>query len=214
MTPLDPTSFHELVRERRSIRDFTPEPIERTTLKQLVEAAQWAPSGYNTQPWRFVVVSGAVLARVRETISAHRELWVARVRDKFPPSTTKRMDRFFATLGDAPAMVFVYADHDRSGQTNPSDYAAACAATQNLLLAAHAEGLGACWLQACCEIEEELGEVLGVRNATMVSGVVLGHPAQTPPTPERKPGRVQWLGFEEESQGAIYGGCVGEANVL
>ena len=80
------------------------------TIRTVLTLASRAPSVHNTQPWRFVVVSGAVRDRVRETIAAHREIWVARVRDKFPPSMTQRMDQFFATLGDAPAVVFVYAD--------------------------------------------------------------------------------------------------------
>ena len=49
-------SFLELVRNRRSIRRFKPDPIPDEYIKKIIEAARWAPSGYNTQPWDFVVI--------------------------------------------------------------------------------------------------------------------------------------------------------------
>jgi nitroreductase len=197
MEECKPMDIFDVIRERRSVRCFLPDPVDRARLERVVEAAGWAPSGYNSQPWRFIVVSGDVRDRVIDVIGRNRSAWVARVRDKFSPAMTRRMDTFFSTMGDAPAMVFVYADRDRSGEVNPTDYASACAATQNLLLAAHAEGLGACWLQACCEIEEELSPILGVTHGAMVAGVPIGFAVETPPAPPRKQGRVDWLGFEQ-----------------
>ena len=53
---MDYESFLELVKQRRSIRRFRPDPIPDDYVDKIIEAARWAPSGFNTQPWEFVVV--------------------------------------------------------------------------------------------------------------------------------------------------------------
>lgn len=58
MTPLDPAAFSELVRTRRSVRDFKPDEIPADTLAAVLADATWSPSWSNTQPYRIVVVSG------------------------------------------------------------------------------------------------------------------------------------------------------------
>ena len=78
-----PMDIIDVIRERRSVRRFLPDPIDRARLERVVDAAGWAPSGYNSQPWRFVVISGEVRDRVTKIISDNRAIWVERVRDKF-----------------------------------------------------------------------------------------------------------------------------------
>ena len=59
------SSFDEVVLGRRSIRGFTPEPVPKALIKEIIEIAMRAPSSLNTQPWNFYVVAGAPLDRIR-----------------------------------------------------------------------------------------------------------------------------------------------------
>ncbi|HCS26523.1 MAG TPA: nitroreductase [Spongiibacteraceae bacterium] len=63
------SEFHALVRQRRSIRAFLPDPVSAETLQSVFDAAQYAPSNCNTQPWQAVVVSGAAKDRLKKRIS-------------------------------------------------------------------------------------------------------------------------------------------------
>ena len=58
-------AFHQLVRERRSVRGFRPDLIPEETLQSIFETARWAPSGTNIQPWRIYVASGEACDRLR-----------------------------------------------------------------------------------------------------------------------------------------------------
>ena len=53
---LDVLSFYQLLRDRRSVRTYTDQPVERRLIERLLTAAIWAPSAHNRQPWRFVVI--------------------------------------------------------------------------------------------------------------------------------------------------------------
>ena len=53
---MDYDSFLELVKARRTIRRFKPDPIPDEYVDKIIEAARWAPSGFNMQPWEFVVI--------------------------------------------------------------------------------------------------------------------------------------------------------------
>ena len=134
------------IRERRSCRDFLDEPIDRELLDQILEAGAWAPSPLNAQPWGFIViedteVKAKLLAeanRCREwAIEASGWKWLASYNADF--------------LEQAPVIVAVVGDPKKSGvdmfqDDGPVGYQHACAAaTQNMLLAAHALGLGSVW---------------------------------------------------------------------
>jgi len=115
----------EAIRGRRSVRRFAERPIEAVALERLAEAATWAPSGGNAQTWRFAIVADRVGVRRIKTVSP-------------------------GLLGDPPAVVAVCQDlaeaRRRGGALGETLLATADAAmaAQNLLLAAHAEGLGTC----------------------------------------------------------------------
>ncbi|HEY0674736.1 MAG TPA: nitroreductase family protein, partial [Immundisolibacter sp.] len=61
----------EAMRDRRSVRAYLDKPVARETLEQVLEAARWAPSGTNTQPWRVLAASGAVRQRIADALRAH-----------------------------------------------------------------------------------------------------------------------------------------------
>jgi len=72
---MDYEGFLELVKQRRSIRSFKPEPIPDGDVDKIIEAARWAPSGANSQPWEFIVVKKPELRdRIVQFYQQDREL--------------------------------------------------------------------------------------------------------------------------------------------
>ena len=111
----------EAILTRRSIRKYTKQPVPDEVLKELLEAAMCAPSAGNQQPWCFVVIKDR------------------KILDEIPKFHT-----YAQMLKEAPVAVLVCCDSDlQLGEFGVQDCSAA---TQNILLAAHAKGLGAVWL--------------------------------------------------------------------
>jgi len=175
-----------LMMARRSVRRYLPEPIPRGLLDQLLAAAVTAPSAHNRQPWRFVVMSPGrtttVLAR-----SMGERLRRDRHRDGDPEAAIKAdVERSYARILGAAAVIVVclsmqdmdvYPDPVRRSIEHLMAVQSTAMAGQNLLLAAQAAGLGACWLCAPMFCPDTVREVLGLPAHWEPQGMVtLGHP--------------------------------------
>jgi nitroreductase len=151
----------EAIKGRRSIRQFTDEPIGKDALEKLLDAARWAPTAGNQQRWRFVVVT---LPSVKGLIK------------KFAPG-------IFA-MPAAFIVICVEKDPDAHPQADTT-YLADCAmAAQNILLAAYAMGIGSCVALSYAKvaIREILDLPEGVEPLLVVT---LGYPAEAPQPPPR-----------------------------
>jgi nitroreductase len=159
----------EAIRGRRSVRAFTKKPVSDEEITKLIDAASWAPSAGNIQPWEFIIV--------RDT-KIKREL------------STAALDQTF--IEEAPVVIVVCANQMRSGRgygsrgVNLYCLQDTAAATQNMLLAAHAIGLAACWIGAFQE--EEARKVLNIPSGIRPVAIVpLGHPAEKPMERSKRP---------------------------
>jgi nitroreductase len=172
----------EAIRTRRSISSYRPDAIPRETLREIVEAATWAPNHRHNEPWFFHVVEGPardrLAARLLETPS-----W-ATLDDKARGKLQKTAERLRA----APAVIFVQTFPADNAYDAEENYAAACCAVQNLLLAAHATGLGAIWRTGVpCE-HPAVKTFLGLPpDAKLVAAIFLGRPAGPPQAQTRRP---------------------------
>jgi coenzyme F420-0:L-glutamate ligase/coenzyme F420-1:gamma-L-glutamate ligase len=178
----------QLIHTRRSIRQFEPRPVARPVIERLVEAACWAPSAHNRQPWRFVVLADE--GRKRQLAEAMGARLAADLRaDGVEQAAIARdVARSRQRLTGAPALVLVclsMEDMDRYPDAARQQYERVMAtqsvamAAQNLLLMAHAEGLGACWLCAPLFCPDVVRETLGLPEAFEPQGVIaLGYPAE------------------------------------
>ena len=101
---------------------------------------------------------------------------------------------FFKDLGGAPVViaVTVWKWGDATGAAN---FQSGSALMQNMLLAAHAEGLGTCWMTAGSLVEKEVLEFLGKTDQKLLAITPIGYSAKEPPVVPRKPREVRWLGF-------------------
>lgn len=155
--PVSAAAFHELLRSRRSIRNFRPEAPVAGTLERLFATAAAAPSAHNRQPWRFVVIDEAP-AKAALARAMGERLAVDRRRDGDPEDAIARdVVRSFARMTGAPVLILVcltleHADVYPDPARNHAEFLMAVQGTamaaQNLLVAAHAEGLAACWMCA------------------------------------------------------------------
>jgi nitroreductase len=154
----------EAILTRRSIRHFTGQPVETETVHELLEAAMSAPSAGNEQPWQFVVVTGRQLLN---EIPKHHP--------------------YSSMLPGAALAILVCGDLKR--EKHPGFWVQDCAAaTQNILLAAHARGLGAVWLgiHPRQKRAEAIGRLFGLPGGVVpLCLIAIGHPAEEKPPPNR-----------------------------
>jgi nitroreductase len=157
-----------LFERRYSCRNFEPSPLDRDTLAAILEAARWAPSGGNLQPWRFVVVLDS---------DRRRALAGAAFSQAF--------------LAQAPAVIAVCAIPEESakhyGKRGRELYCLqdTAAAAQNILLAATEQNLGSCWVGAFDEAAAARALELP-ETWRPVALIALGRPAQAEPRRTRR----------------------------
>jgi len=185
----------EVIKGRRSVRRFKPEPIPRDVIENMLELAQWAPSAMNQQDWRFIVVAGVKKEALLKITATAFDHFKPVLEKNFPdkPKVLEASKRFFETYGNAPVIVLAYGGHFPTGKEDPHSVSLA---VQNLLLAAHNAGLGAVWADAAVFYKEkEINELMGMEGRKLVCLIPIGYPDETPKAPPRREGRIQWIDF-------------------
>ena len=158
----------EAIKERRSVRAYTDEKVSERDVERLIEAARWAPSAGNIQPWAFVVV---------KDVETKQKLSDAALNQTY--------------IQEAPVVIVVCADVTRSsrvyGNRGEKLYSLqdTAAATENILLAAQELGLATCWVGAFHE-DEVAKAVKAPRNLRPVAMVAVGYPAERPVAPQKR----------------------------
>jgi nitroreductase len=184
----------KVIQDRRSIREFTDEPVSEKDIDLLMEAARQAPSGENAQPWRFIIVKdegmrkkmGAIAGGgsgrrfTAEFVTKKMQERFANLQDEakrqaaFQKLTSGQVSTFMA---DAPVNIVVCGKKDV--WDTPYDTSAAI---ENILLMVTALGLGACWVIApCIDIrdEERMKDLLGIPEGyKAISVLSVGHPTR------------------------------------
>ncbi|MBP6789772.1 MAG: nitroreductase family protein, partial [Candidatus Promineofilum sp.] len=144
----------DLIHSRRSVRRYTNESVPAEVLERLLTAATWAPSAHNRQPWRFAILEDSTTkARLAEAMGERLRRDLAA--DGLDGAAIERdAGRAHARISTAPLLILLclspadmddYPDARRRGHEMTMAVQSAAMAGQNLLLAAHALGLGACW---------------------------------------------------------------------
>lgn len=175
------------MKERRSIRRFTDQPLERKQLDLLLEAAVWAPSGNNRQSWQFT----AVLNRqVLDALNARVRQGLLNLPGENPGKERARQEGYSFYYG-APALIIA-----SNEKTHPNALADCSAALQNILLAAHSLGLGACWINQLRWLQED-GELqaylqsIGLPEGHLVyAAAAVGYSGQEAHAPARRENTV------------------------
>ena len=180
----------EAIHGRRSIRTYRDEPVERRLIEELVWAAVQAPTppASGDMPWAVAVIEG----RDRLATLGARAKIHARETQPEPHARPWAERPDFQVFWGAPVAVLICS---RAG--NPETPFVCCRAGQNLMLAAHARGLGTCWVGAPLPwlhspgVADELGLPAGFDPVVVV---ILGHPAESPRGQPRPRPAITWCG--------------------
>lgn len=147
--------------QRRSVRQYTPDAVDKSTIERILKAGMFAPSAKNSKPWEFIVVQNK---KTLEDLSKVGQHW--------------RM------LSGAAAAIVVLANTQNYNSSTVEFFAQDCAAcTQNMLIAAQGEGLGAVWLglHPKAELQKEVSELLKIPQEIIPFSIIsLGVPQSHP----------------------------------
>ncbi len=192
-----PPSFAAIVRGRRSVRRFRPDPLPHGLVERLIEAAGWAPSPHGTQPWRFAILSRAeTKTRLADAMAADWRHNLAM--DGEPPEVIEaRLAGSRRRILEAPVLVLVclytedldrYPDPVRAAAERLMAIQSLGASIQNLLLAAYAEGIDAGWMCAPLFCTQIVVDALGLDSTlTPQALIALGYAAADPKRRPRRP---------------------------
>lgn len=185
---IDDGWFWQLIRGRRSVRRYLPDPVERSLLEMLLTAAIWAPSAHNRQPWRFCVVT---TDPVKQELSDRMgDRWRADLgADGVDEAIIERRVRIsHARITGAPALVAAslslegmddYPDRRRQEAEWLMAVQSTALACQNLLLAAQQYGLAACWMCAPLFVPDLVRDALDLPESWHPQALItLGYAAE------------------------------------
>ena len=186
-------SVDEAIRERRSVRAYARGPVDRATVRSLLEAAVLAPTAVHEEPWAFVVIQDRKL--LRRVSDRAKPLFVAEARRARLDHGGHALEKFtlpeFDIFYDAGTLIVICARVD-----GPFVAADCWLAAENLMLAAQARGLGTCVVGSALgalglpEVKNELGIPSGY---TAIAPIVVGVPARpAPPTSRKAPMILAW----------------------
>lgn len=164
----------EAILSRRSVRKYKVDPIPQDQLEQIIETAKYAPSGMNAQSWHFSVIQN------REKIEALESVVYQALKGSEDPYLKKMGELAeFHYFYSAPVLVIISNAANSISLSPVSDSALAAG---NMMLAAHALGLGSCWVHLLTRLRDEPEvkaalRALGVpRNYVVCSALTLGYP--------------------------------------
>jgi F420 biosynthesis protein FbiB-like protein len=183
--------------ERRSVRRFRPDPVPPEVVERILNAATRAPSAHNRQPWRFAVVASAE-AKGRLAEGMGREFRRDLLADGLDPAEVEaQVERSRQRITQAQVDILVcldqaemdtYPDERRRQAEYLMGVQSAAMAGENLLLAAHAEGLGGVWMCAPLFSQESARRSLNLPAGWEPQGLILlGYPAKIPEPRGRRP---------------------------
>jgi nitroreductase len=178
-----------VVKNRRSIKKYKPGKVPKKVLKKAFEAARWAPSVHNIQPWNFVVVEGRMKKKLAEIAGRYPKGEVLLVRLILKES--------IKIMEQAPTVILVYKKNifleriKRGGKrfydlVRLWEAQSVASAVQNMLLTFHSMGAGATWLGLPLLCAKKINKFFGIKGELMAI-LAVGYPAEIPPAPTRKP---------------------------
>jgi nitroreductase len=182
------------IKTRRSVRSYESRKVPRDIVSMLIQAGNNAPSGMNSQPWRFVVIEDEGLHKKMVEIAVPNAKKVLETVKMSNPERYQLIMKRYEELEDpiyysAPAIIFVIGRGPYADLSCPL-------ACENIMLAAYSLGLGTCWVQFGSFIaeDEEIRKALDLKEDEKIFGpVIVGYPKIFPDPPEKREPEIKWL---------------------
>jgi len=188
-------NLHDFLRSRRSVRRFAPDPIPDAVIERILTTATYAPSAHNRQPWRFVVIKNPdVKPRLAKTLTDKMRLDM-QAEGAPEPEIDKRVSNSLRRIDEAPVIIMLCRDTTEVRVNTPEEtimniQSTALAGFQ-LLLAAHAEGLGGNWICWPLYATQETQTVLNLLgNWEPQAMIIIGYSNEQSKPKELKPLRM------------------------
>jgi nitroreductase len=164
----------QAIHERHMTHKVKPDALPRETIERLLSAAVQAPNHYKVRPWRFVVLTGEARNKLGEVFAASQ-------RERKPDLPPEAFDKTRALPLRAPVLIAVGVDKPGEERVlEIENICATAAACQNILLAAHAEGLGVQWRTGEWARDPKVKEFLGFEaDQHLIAFLYIGHPEFT-----------------------------------
>jgi coenzyme F420-0:L-glutamate ligase/coenzyme F420-1:gamma-L-glutamate ligase len=195
--PARALDFDALVRGRRSVRAFRPDPVPRALIERVLDAARWAPSPHGRQPWRFAVITRP--ERKARLADAMGDTWQATLAmdNESPAVVERRLANSHARIHDAPVLILLclytadldhYPDPDRQAAETTMAIQSLGAAAQTLLLTAYRLGLDSGWMCAPLFCPDTVRDALDLPPTLVPHALLpLGYAAKDPKRRPRLP---------------------------
>jgi len=187
----------EAIRTRRSIGRVKKDAVEKELIEEIIEAACWAPSHHNTQPWTFIVMTGKGREKLGE---GYARVAAAGLTDISAEQLEEKLAKERSKAMRAPVVIAaVCSPSDDPRATQAEELAAAQAAVQNLLLAAHAKGLAAIWRSGDPMYHPLMKESFGLKAEQQLVGLIyVGYPdVPVWPNIQRSPSASKTIWLEQ-----------------
>ena len=180
----------DAIHTRQSIGKVKPDPVPQETIEKLLSAAVQAPNHYKVRPWRFVVLTGASREKLGDVLASS----LKEQQPDFPPEA---FDKERKKPLRAPVVIAVGVDQPVEAKVlQEENICAAAAAVENLLIAAHAEGLGAKWRTGGPATDPKVKQFLGFApDQHLIAFLYIGYP-EFEPEPRERPSfedRTVWM---------------------
>ena len=175
----------ETIKTRRSIGKVKNDPIPDEFIHKIIEAGTWAPCHHRTEPWKFFVLKEDGRNILSDTLV---EILKSELDDPESEESRQRLDKISKNPFRAPVVIVTAVEPSKSEKVLiEEEYAAVHAATQNMLLAAHALGLGAVWRTGKQCYDKRMSEAFNLSEDGAVTGFIyLGYPDMIPGKAARK----------------------------
>ena len=205
LAPVRLADAMEAIASRQSLIKFRPDRPSAAAIRALLEAAVRAPNHHTNEPWRFIVLAGAARERLGDAFAvcarSHLTLEPGATADAVIAAERAKALR-------SPVVIVVACVRNEHPKAMPiEDVEATAAAVENLLIAAHAMGLGAAWRTGTPAYDHHVKRHLGLRpDDDIVAFVYVGHPA-TPPPPLKTRGPIEsvtrWDGWDDDATAPV-----------
>jgi coenzyme F420-0:L-glutamate ligase/coenzyme F420-1:gamma-L-glutamate ligase len=187
--------MQDLFRKRRSIRKYSQKKISIKKIQRILNAAIWAPSAHNAQPWRFIIISKSDLKLKLAKVMAEKwenDLKLDRIEEETRKALISQSIRKFT---EPPVLILVCLTmkdmHDYNDRRNEVEYTmtiqSVAVAIENMLLAAKIEDLGTCWYCAPLFCQDLTREILRIPSDIEPQALIaIGYAEEEPLQTSRK----------------------------